>query len=130
MSKNTVVNEVQQELAKPENRGVIASVNTETGEVQAFMSPVPYWQTTNDAGGTGTLTDSEVTALEKERADLIAALPGLSKGDRSKTTTRINVIEGLLRTARETDESARVNVEREGARPIERYGLPGNGSPA
>lgn len=128
MCKHTVVNEVEAELKK--NPGVVASVNTETGEVRTFMAPKPYWEVENDAGATGTLTESEVTALTKERDDLIAALPRLKKAERSKATTRINVIEGTLRRGRATEESARVNREREAERPVQRYGQPGNNSPA
>ena len=114
MCKHTAVNEVQQELAKPENKGVIASVNEATGQVQAlFMAPKPYWETAkNDAGDTGTLTPSEVTALKREHDELVTKLPRLKKAERSKATTRINVIEGTLRRARANEESARVNRER------------------
>jgi hypothetical protein len=127
MSKNTL-KEVREELAKPENRGVIASVDTETGRVRTVMAPKPYWKSTNEAGDTGSLTASEVTALEKERQDLIAALPGLKKGDRSKATTRLNIVEGLLRRARSNAESDRINFEREQERVRERTGDPRLGS--
>jgi hypothetical protein len=127
MSKHTVVHEVAAELKKPENKGVIASVNTETGEVSAFMAPKPYWETAkNDASDTGRLTAAEVTALEKERNDLIASLPRLKLGARSKATTRINAIESTLRRARSNAESDRQNVERQAERPLQRYGQPTN----
>jgi hypothetical protein len=126
MCKHTAVNEVEAELKKPENKGVVASVNTETGEVLTFMAPKPYWETKNDAGDTGTLTASEVTALETERDQLIAALPQLSKAERSKNQTKIAVIESTLRRARATDEDLRRSAEREAERPVQRYGQPGN----
>jgi hypothetical protein len=127
MSTNTL-KEVRTELAKPENRGVIATVNTVTGVVHAFMAPRPYWKSSNDAGDTGSLTPQEVDALEKERNDLIAALPRLKKGDRSKATTRLNIVEGLLRRARSNAESDRINSEREQERVRERTGDPRFGS--
>jgi hypothetical protein len=129
MCKHTVVNEVENELRK--NPGVIASVDTETGKVLTFMAPKPYWETAkNDAGDTGSLTASEVTALEKERNDLIAALPRLKKGERSKATTRINVIEGTLRRDRSIKDAEIRTTERAAERPLQRYGQPGNSSPA
>ena len=128
MCKHTAVNEVDTELKK--HPGVVASVNTETGEVRTFMAPKPYWEVENDAGDTGTLTASEVKALIREHDALVVALPRLKKAERSKATTRINIIEGLLRRQRATEESARVNREREAERPIQRYGTPGNISPA
>jgi hypothetical protein len=125
-SNKTAVNEVEAELKKPENKGVIVSVNDETGETQAFMAPKPYWQTGNDAGGTGSLTASEVTALKREHDELVTKLPTLKKAERSKATTRINVIEGTLRRARGNEEAVRRGVERDAERPAQRYGQPGN----
>jgi hypothetical protein len=131
MCKHTAVNEVQQELAKPENKGVLASVNTETGEVTAtFMAPKPYWEVENDAGDTGTLTPAEVKALTREHDELVTKLPRLKKAERSKATTRINVIEGLLRRQRSNEEAVRRSLEREAERPAQRYGTPGNSAPA
>jgi hypothetical protein len=127
MCKHTAVNEVEAELKKPENKGVFASVNTETGEVTGtFMVPKPYWEAKHDAGDAGSLTASEVTALKAEHDQLVTALPRLKKADRSKASTRILVIEGLLRVARATEESVRRNAEREAERPVQRYGQPGN----
>jgi hypothetical protein len=124
MSHNNV-KEVQQELAKPENKGVIASVNTETGEVQAlFMAPKSYVE--NDAGNTGTLTEIEVKALIREHDALVIELPRLKKAERSKSVTRINVIEGLLRRQRDIEEDVLRSAERVAERPLQRYGQPGN----
>lgn len=120
--------EVRTELAKPENKGVIATVNTVTGAVRAFMAPKPYWKARNDAGDTGSLTAQEVDALTKERDELIASLPRLVKADRVKATTRINVIEGTLRRARANEEADRINSEREQERIRERTGDPRFGS--
>ena len=127
MSKTTT-NEVEAELKK--NPGVVASLNESTGQAQAFALPVPYWVAKNDAGGTGSLTASERDALISEHDALVTALPRLKKGERSKATTRINVIEGLLRRARATEESVRRNAERTAERPAQRYGQPGNTTPA
>ena len=41
MCKHTLVNEVDAELKK--TPGVVALVNDHTGQVAAFMAPVPYW---------------------------------------------------------------------------------------
>ncbi len=46
------VAEVEQVLRQPQNRGLIASVNTETGEVaQTFMAPRPYFARHEDTAG-------------------------------------------------------------------------------
>jgi hypothetical protein len=130
MCKHAAVNEVQQELAKPENKGVLASVDEATGQVHALlMAPKPYWEVENDAGDTGTLTPAEVKALTREHDELVTKLPRLKKAERSKAVTRINVIEGLLRRQRSNEEAVRRSLERESERPAQRYGTPGNSSP-
>lgn len=122
MCKHTILNEVRAELKK--HPGVIASVNTETGEARAFILPKPYWETASNAPGDAdfSLTPEQVRALESERAALIGKLPSLGKADGAKARTRIGVIESELRRARSNDEAKRVDREREKERERQRIG--------
>jgi hypothetical protein len=110
--------EIENELKK--HPGIGALVNEKTGQVHVFAAPVPYFG----------LTPAERTALETERDDLLASMPTLPKRERRRAEDRVRRIESDLRRARSADESGRRTIEREAERPEQRYGQPGNSSPA
>lgn len=117
-----ISNEVDTELKN--HPGIGAVVNTETGQVQLFAAPRPYWEAENATGDTA-LTAEEVTALERELAKLSDSLPTQRRGERAKTEHRIRVIERALKANRSLEEDALRAAERAAERPAQRYGTQG-----
>jgi hypothetical protein len=68
-----------------------------------FAAPVPYFATHDTATS---------TELEGERDALVASLPELKGGARSKADHRIRVLEREIRKALEMEETARRTTER------------------
>ncbi len=67
-----------------------------------FVAPVPYFTTQADT----------VTELEKERDALIASLPKLKGGARSRADHSIRLLEREIRAALDMEEVGRRNAER------------------
>lgn len=106
MCKHTLVNEVEAELKK--YPGVIASVNEATGRVATFLAPVSPAATSKE--------------LQKQIDALVAALPKLKGGARSKADHKIRVLQRELRVALDREESERRHAERSGERQRQQVG--------
>lgn len=102
MCKHTLVNEVDAELKK--TPGVVALVNDHTGQVAAFMAPVPYWKKDKaqgrDAGSGGDDTSSptktaEQVAQARNTPPATSAKPTAEEVKQAKKTLRAAGFSGL-----------------------------------
>lgn len=116
ISTPTLATQVEQELLKPQNRGVGALMNEHTGKVATFMAPKPYWSQNN-------VTDASVESLEAEIAKLTASLDGLDSTERAKVETDIKLLERQVVEVRRGNEVARRKEERRAERKQQRYPL-------
>ena len=102
-------------LAKANIQPQERSMSTQKGRLYAV--PQKYWVTSENLSVEELLTAparselpetaDEATALEAERAALVAALPGLDPAERQKGEDRILSIEDLLRRYRKLDQVTR-----------------------
>ena len=92
----TQVAAVERELAKPENRGVFARVDTETGDVAVFVAPLPPGA--NEPARGASLSPARRRTLELERdANLLIADDDMSSaGARRMAAARAAAIAKLL----------------------------------
>jgi hypothetical protein len=113
---------VQRELAKLENGRAITVVVNETDSEPMFLPPKPRSVVQQDGAAT---TDGPVdpAALERERTQLIASLPGLDFAQRTRAEKRIVEVERQLHHDRLLKEAQRRDAEREAERQRQRGAL-------
>jgi hypothetical protein len=120
-SEPTLAQQIETELTKKENRGVVAILNEKTNAVATYLEPVPYFATPSRNDGGLPPSDAVSPQVQKLRHRVATLGTELSQAEaNNRPATEIMRIKGQLDTARRELDEAESGRKEERRR--QRYG--------